>query len=112
LGCSSFLENKVQVDQAINNVKKEYRSRIDFLFCNIPQLEGLIRKPKSAFYLFIPISQNADGYKFCMDLLNEDKIAVTPGIAFGKDFSSFLRVAFCGVFDDIKYGLKSIVSKV
>ena len=30
----------------------------------------------------------------------------------GKDFSSFLRVAFCGVFDDIKYGLNSIVNKV
>ena len=112
LGCSSFLENKARVDQVIENVNKEYRYRINFLFDNIPKLEGLIKKPKSAFYLFIPISKNSDGNKFCLDLLNEEKVAVTPGISFGKDFSSFLRVAFCGVFDDIKYGLNSIVNKV
>ncbi|OUV99219.1 MAG: hypothetical protein CBD16_08545 [Betaproteobacteria bacterium TMED156] len=112
LGCSSFLENKNLVDQVIQDVKKEYRNRINTLFDEVPKLESIIKKPKSAFYLFIPISKNVNGNNFCLDLLNEDKIAVTPGIAFGKDFSSFLRVAFCGVFDDIAHGLKSIVSKV
>jgi aspartate aminotransferase len=56
-------------------------------------------EPGGAFYYFIPVKEN--GAEFAQWLLNKHKIAVVPGIAYGADFSKFIRISFS--VDDYSY---------
>lgn len=65
--------------------------------------------PASAFYLFIDIRKlKIDDRVFCSRLLEEYRTVVTPGASFG--YGGFIRASFCGNTDDVKKGLKQIVS--
>lgn len=58
-----------------------------------------VEKPDGAFYLFPSIAQTKmSSLTFCTKLLEEQKVAVTPGIAFGKD--DHFRICYC-VSEDI-----------
>ena len=48
--------------------------------------------PEGAFYFFIDVK--SDGIEFAKKLLKQHNIAVVPGIAYGEEFSSFIRVSF------------------
>jgi aspartate/methionine/tyrosine aminotransferase len=67
--------------------RQAFAQRIDFL---VPALEALgLRvpvRPQGAFYVYADISAatTLDGYSFCERLLEEEGVAVTPGIDFGE----------------------------
>lgn len=66
-------------------------------------------KPESAFYLFIDIRKlKVDDKIFCSRLLEEYRTVATPGTSFG--YGGFIRASFCGNIDDVKKGLRQIVS--
>ena len=65
--------------------------------------------PISAFYLFIDIRKlKTNDRLFCSRLLEEYRTVVTPGSSFGYD--GFIRASICGNIDDVKNGLRRIVS--
>jgi len=49
-------------------------------------------QPEGAFYFFIRCNSPSD--EFAMKLLEDKKIAVVPGIAYGKHCDSFFRISF------------------
>jgi aspartate/methionine/tyrosine aminotransferase len=57
-------------------------------------------KPEGAYYVFPKIvAPHADSYEFSIRLLEEAKVIVTPGSAFGPGGEHHVRMAFC-VSDD------------
>lgn len=51
--------------------------------------------PDATFYLFVDISQTGlDSRTFCDRLLDEQHVAVTPGLSFGDAFDGYIRLAF------------------
>jgi aspartate/methionine/tyrosine aminotransferase len=75
------------------------------IFKKIPVLSQWICPPKSAFYLFVPLPIGVDGRQFSLDLIEKAHVAVTPGISFGSDFNSFVRVATCGEESTVLKGI-------
>lgn len=60
-------------------------------------------KPKSTFYYFIDITKtNYNSLDFSNLLLDKYKIAVTPGIAFGKHFDNYIRISLATELKTIK----------
>ena len=95
----------------------EFDNRRKFMVKRIGEIEGLdIIYPKGAFYLMINVSCvygkaiNGKTIKssldFSSELLEEEKVAVIPGAAFGLD--KFIRLSYATSQKDIEEGLNRI----
>ena len=77
--------------------RTEFKRRRDFL---VPELEKLgfrlTAKPEGAFYVYADCSAlTGDSYRFALDLLESEGVAVTPGLDFGSRApQSHLRFAY------------------
>ena len=46
------------------------------------------------------------------DLLKEQKVALVPGVAFGKDWNDNVRISYASSFDDLKEVFKRLMVKL
>ena len=89
--------------EAMNNAV-EYSSLIREIFahrrkvlCNELDKSNKIKyiAPDGAFYAFLDISATGlDSKTFSFSLLESQHVAVIPGVAFGKSFDNYVRLAF------------------
>ncbi len=93
----------------VREMLDEYRRRRDSLFEWLmadPRLR--CRKPAGAFYMFIDISEllSLDGFRtsndFAQALLDEARVAVTPGEAF--DAPGFIRISYATSMETLREG--------
>lgn len=84
-------------------MKEEYRLRRDFLYEKMTALGFEVAKPSGAFYLFakIPAHLEQDSMKFCIDLAQKAKLAVIPGIAFGKEAEGYIRLSYASSMEKL-----------
>jgi aspartate aminotransferase len=95
----------------------EYRQRRDQL-CEWLALEPRLRvcKPEGAFYLFLDVSDflSLEGLRTTTDLaqalLDEARVAITPGEAF--DAPGFIRVSYATSLGELKRGADRIIEFV
>ncbi|AZV46705.1 aminotransferase [Nautilia sp. PV-1] len=93
--------------QHLNTVKDEFQKRRDFLYNELKDLFP-IAKPEGAFYLWCDISKYSDNsLKFCNTLLEDAKVAATPGIDFG-DFNNFIRIAYTKNINELETAAERI----
>jgi len=110
------LENQ-ELEEVISERREIYQARRDLtaeLLSDIKGLEAI--KPAGAFYFFINISEliskkiNGQEIKGSLSfsdlLLEEKKVAVVPGIAFGMD--NYIRISFALSEDKIREGISRI----
>ncbi|WP_296061941.1 pyridoxal phosphate-dependent aminotransferase [uncultured Amphritea sp.] len=66
--------------------REAFRERRDLLVNGLRELGfGIPLMPEGAFYVYADASRFTDNtFDFCWDLLDQDKVAVTPGIDFGE----------------------------
>lgn len=102
--CESDIQNMV-------SVYKGRRDRVLELLGEIPQLSTV--KPDGAFYVFIDCSKLRDSLKgehlsmtVCDRLLDEYKIALVPGLAFGND--NFIRMSYATDIATIEEAMKRL----
>ncbi|BDQ28348.1 hypothetical protein ASB7_01850 [Helicobacter ailurogastricus] len=65
-----------------------------------PGLSAL--KPQGAFYLWIQIPEQ-NSMQFCQKLLEEQGVALVPGVAFGVE--GFVRMSYACSLEQIKAGI-------
>jgi aspartate aminotransferase len=66
-------------------------------------------KPEGAFYILVNISKTGlNSTEFAEKLLNDKKVAVVPGIAFGDDET--VRISYATSMENIEEGLKRIAA--
>lgn len=85
-------------------MKEEYRGRRDFLYEKMTNFGFKVAKPAGAFYLFakIPDHLEQDSMKFCVDLAQKAKLAVIPGIAFGKEAEGYIRLSYAASMEQLE----------
>ncbi|MEM7726549.1 MAG: pyridoxal phosphate-dependent aminotransferase [Cyanobacteria bacterium P01_A01_bin.45] len=73
--------------EALEEMRLVFAKRREFMFERINSIPGLsCEKPDGAFYLFPDISKTGlKSLDFCSTLLEKEKVATIPGIAFGAD---------------------------
>lgn len=91
-------------------MKEEYRVRRDFLYEKMTELGFKVAKPAGAFYLFakIPEQMEQDSMKFCVDLAQKAKLAVIPGIAFGKEAEGYIRLSYAASMEQLEEAMKRL----
>ena len=109
-GALSALEDKGKFPEMM---KKEFKKRRDFIYNEFLSIDGVkTTKPQGAFYIFPNLERFIDGKKIKNDielttyLLEEGKVAVVPGSAFGKEGN--IRLSYATSMDNIVEGMKRI----
>ena len=66
-------------------------------------------EPRGAFYVFVNIAQYAaSSLDFAFQLLEEAKVAITPGIDFGVHGEGFIRISYANSMANIEKGMKRL----
>jgi aspartate aminotransferase len=86
----------------------EFNRRRIFALQELNRIPGLsCVNPKGAFYLFPNISKTGlKSTEFCAKLLEAEKVAAVPGIAFGAD--DYIRISYATSMANLEKGLERI----
>ena len=86
----------------------EFDKRRTFAWQRVNAIPGIsCVKPKGAFYLFPNISgTRLKSSNFCARLLETEKVAAVPGIAFGAD--DYIRISYATSMANLEKGLERI----
>ena len=86
----------------------EYKKRRKVIFEGLNAIEGVsCLLPEATFYAFPNIGK-LDSWQVARHLVKSQKVGTVPGVVFGKDGESHLRVSFASSEENIAEGLKRI----
>jgi len=92
--------------KSVEEMKREYKRRREFVVGELNNIGLACHKPQGAFYAF-PSVKNVGftGMDFAQQLLEQQKVAVVPGTAFGRDLTDYIRISYASSFDNLKEAL-------
>jgi len=95
-------------DADIEMMRKEFEKRRDIVVEGFNAIKGLsCVTPDGAFYVFVNIKEiDDDSMKFSADLLEQEGVAIVPGLAFGTE--GYFRFSFATDEATIREGIKRI----
>jgi len=95
--------------KSVEEMKREYRRRRELIVDGLNNLGLSCRKPEGTFYVFPCIKKTGlSDMEFAQRLLKEQKVAVVPGTAFGRDFNDYLRISYASSYENLKAALARI----
>jgi aspartate aminotransferase len=103
-------------DQAcVEEMRREFQQRRDFLMEKVPGIPGfeVATAPQGAFYLFPRITRLIEALpggggstEACSWLLDQAKVALVPGAAFGAE--GFLRISYAAARGDLEKAVERL----
>ena len=84
-------------------MRESYNQRRRYLYHELNRLGLPCFEPEGAFYMFPDIREfGMSSEEFAMDLLEQEKVAVVPGSAFGESGEGFIRISYAYSIDELK----------
>ena len=119
--CMSIINQKAalsalkdpEVNIYANHMRKEYERRKNLILNCIKDtwIESNIYIPSGTFYMLINISKfNLSSLDFVKNIVDNYKVSFTPGIAFGQNMDSFIRLCYVCSDDDIKIAVNALIN--
>lgn len=103
-------------DRDIDKMRESYNQRRRFLLNAFKEMGLDCFEPFGAFYMFPSIKRfGMTSDEFANRLLQEEKVAVVPGTAFGDCGEGFLRISYAYSLEDLKGALgrlKDFISRL
>lgn len=97
------LEALKQPEEDIEEMRAEYQRRRNFLHNSFNEMGLPCGKPSGAFYAFPSVGHlGLTSKEFALKLLDQEKVAMVPGTAFGPCGEGFVRAAYATGMDDLK----------
>lgn len=95
-----------EAEKDVQKMRKTYDQRRRFLIPRLRELGfGLAVEPTGAFYVLANAKRfSNDSYRLAFDILQEAKVAVTPGIDFGSNAEGFLRFCYANSMENLIEG--------
>lgn len=98
-------------DKEIADMRKEYDIRRHLMVDGFRQMGLSVTEPGGAFYVFPSIRETGfSSMDFCKKLLEEQKVAVIPGNAFGTCGEGYIRCSYAYSQDIIRQCLDKIAA--
>lgn len=96
-------------DEDVAKMREAYNQRRRYLMHAFRELGLECFEPFGAFYVFPSIKEfGMTSEEFATRLLQEEKVAVVPGTAFGDCGEGFLRISYAYSLDNLKIALNRI----
>ncbi len=103
------IEALADVDEAVCMMVEEYDRRRKFVVADLNRMGLPTFEPKGAFYAFPKVSVTGlDDETFANKLLNEERVAIVPGSAFGAGGEGFCRISYATSCEKLEEALKRI----
>lgn len=84
-----------QGEQELLGMLHRLKANRDFCWNAISQMKGfVVPKPEGAFYLFPRVAGLTDSFAFCKRLLEETRVGLAPGVAFGAGGEGSVRICY------------------
>lgn len=107
------IEAMKNCDGDVEDMRREYNNRRRYIVDSFRKMGLSCFEPLGAFYVFPCIkSLGMTSEEFCQKLLEEEKVAVVPGNAFGASGEGFIRCSYAYSIKNIEEALKRIESFV
>lgn len=96
-------------DEDVGKMRVAYNQRRNYLMRAFKDMGLQCFEPFGAFYVFPSIKEfGMTSDEFAGRLLQEEKVAVVPGTAFGTSGEGFLRISYAYSIDDLKEALSRL----
>lgn len=93
-------------DEEVQEMREAYNERRRFLMSEFKRMGLQCFEPFGAFYVFPSIQEfGMTSEEFALRFLEEEKVAVVPGTAFGDCGEGFLRISYAYSIEDLKEAL-------
>ena len=93
-------------DKDVENMREAYNQRRRYLLHEFDRMGLQCFEPNGAFYVFPSIKRfGMSSEEFATRLLEEEKVAIVPGTAFGDCGEGYLRVSYAYSLEDLKEAL-------
>lgn len=90
-------------------MKLKFKKRRDYVYTRLKDMELEVCRPDGAFYIFPSIKKfNMTSEEFCHRLLNEEKVAIVPGTAFGEGGEGYIRISYCYSDEELQIALEKL----
>ena len=107
MGQDAAIEALERGEESVASMRREYERRRNFITRALNDMGLECLKPKGSFYVFPKItSTGLTSREFSMRLLQEHKVAVVPGTAFGPSGEGHVRCSFATGLDQIKVAME------
>jgi len=102
-------EALVSGQRYVLQMKREYNRRRQFMVSGLNSLGLKCSLPQGAFYVFPCIkSTKLSSMEFSRKLLEDQKVAVVPGTAFGACAEGYIRISYASSMDNLKEAISRI----
>ena len=91
-----------------NRIEQNLNLSVTMLQPLVEQKVISYKKPPAGFYLFLKTKER-DSFDLCMSILNNVKVGLIPGRAFGPSGDSFIRLCYARTQDVLKEGINRIL---
>jgi len=93
----------------VDNYVAEVGRRLDRAYSRLSSMEGInVVRPKGAFYIFPRIDSGMSSADFARALIEEERVAVAPGSAFGGAGEGHVRISLAASMEMIERGLDGL----
>ena len=95
-------------DDEVEEMRTAYNQRRRFLVHEFQRMGIECFEPEGAFYIFPSIKKfGMTSEEFATKLLNEEKVAIVPGSAFGACGEGYLRVSYAYSIEELKRSFRA-----
>ena len=103
------IEGLRNCDEDVSMMREAYNQRRHFLMHEFKRMGLECFEPYGAFYTFPCVKEfGMSSEEFCLKLLEEEKVAVVPGTAFGACGEGFLRISYAYSLENLKLAMGKI----
>ena len=82
-------------EKTLQEILGAFQANRDFCRAAMAKMPGLtVPEPEGAFYLFPRVAGLTDSFEFCRKLLEETRVGIAPGVAFGAGGEGSIRVCY------------------
>ncbi len=103
MGQKAAIEALARPEVDVGEMVDEYRRRRNFIASAFTEMGLACHRPLGAFYAFPSVARfGCTAKEFALQLLQEEKVAVVPGTAFGACGEGFVRCAYATSMENLK----------
>ncbi len=99
--------------ECVQEMVGAYRERRDLAIAELAAHDVPYVRPGGGFFLMVDVSEiTLDSWAFCRQLLEEERVAVVPGAAFGPRGEGFVRISLAAAPDAVVQGTRKLAEFV
>jgi aminotransferase len=113
--CASIISQEAAIEaldhgkEDMLSMREDYRLRRNFFVKSMNEIGLSCHLPDGAFYAFVGIQNTGLASRdFAVRLLNEHRVAMVPGPAFGVNGEGYVRASYCTKMEDIEKAVERI----